>query len=177
MKVPSILCATLALALSPLAAGPVGGGKTTMAPVPAPQPSGCDCFGPGFTVNPYGLYMIPEGEYDEEFGGGVSLDYFFTRFVGVSGFAQWVATDSVTHNYGADLVLRYPIDSLCVAPYVLGGVGVHTNSETEFIGRLGAGIDWRIKDCIGVFADWTYTLPGGELEDYQIIRLGMKFPF
>jgi len=177
MKVPTILCATLALALSPLAAGPVGSGKTTVAPLPPPPPAGCDCFGTGFTVNPYALYMIPEGSGDEEFGAGVSLDYFFTPFVGVSGFAHWINTDSVEHNYGADLVLRYPIESLCIAPYALVGGGIHTNSETEFMGRFGAGIDWRIKDCIGVFADWTYTLPGGDVQEYQIIRLGMKFPF
>ncbi len=176
MKLKALVAALAAAAVSTAYAGPVGTAKTIVTP-PPPAPIGCTAFDGGLTVNPYAAYFIPDSGSDE-FGGGLSVDYFFTPVVGISGFAQWGAFSQVVHNYGADLVLRYPMTGPCIAPYAFGGAGVHTNSETEFIGRLGAGIDLRRAECgRGIFADWAYTFAGGDLDDYQVVRLGVKLPF
>lgn len=153
--------------------------------------SGCDCFGPGpragFFISgffpsdtslPLRDGSLPWTDGDA-LGGGISFDYFFTDMLGISTSAAWYSTDSVIHNYSADAILRCPIRDLCIAPYALAGIGVHTNSHTELIGRFGAGLEWACPDfhCATVFADWIYTKEAGPIDDYNIVRLGLKFPF
>jgi len=83
------------------------------------------------------------------------------------------------HNYSLDAVVRLPLGDLCIAPYAVAGIGVHSNSHTEVIGRFGAGLDLRLSsmDCKGIFADWIYTTDSGAVEDYSTVRLGIKLPF
>ena len=139
-------------------------------------------FGPGLTVNPFGLYLAPDADRaDDTFGGGFSFDYFFSRNIGVSASAAWAdpGTDEVWHNYTIDLVLRAPIDSLNLAPYVLVGGGAILEDDSEILGRAGVGLDLRFSESFGIFGDWIYNFPGGsgDLEDYQMIRVGVKFGF
>jgi hypothetical protein len=81
-----------------------------------------------------------------------------------------------------DAVARYPFPTACFAPYAFAGVGIFDGESTELLGRLGIGVDWRIYNGHGLFADWSYAIPGGgggddDVEDYQIIRLGLKIDF
>lgn len=183
MKSKLTLIAAFLGAASLLVAGPTDSGKSGKVVVTEPPATGCECFNGGWDLGAYGLYLSPDADTDETWGGGILAEYFFNRYVGLAGTAQWAEyEDTQVHNYALDAVFRYPIDSACIAPYAFIGGGVHCDGVTEAIGRLGVGLDWRIKDCYGLFVDYTYTLPGGgggddDLEDYQLIRLGMKFSF
>lgn len=159
--------------------GPISYGK---APVLAPLPvdAGCACFAPGSTVSLFGAAIFPTGDqYDDALGGGIAYEQFFTENIGISAAAAWYATESEVHNYSLDAVVRLPLGDLCIAPYAVAGIGVHSNSHTEVIGRFGAGLDLRLSsmDCKGIFADWIYTTDSGAVEDYSTVRLGIKLPF
>jgi hypothetical protein len=180
MKSKLLLTAALLGAATSLVAGPMGSGKSSKVVVQEmpPAPLGCEAFNGGWALSGYGLFLTPDAEYDDTFGGGIAAEYFFNPYFGLSGLAQWAEhDDTVGHNYAVDAVLRYPITSICVAPYLFAGGGVHTNSATESIGRAGVGLDWRFYQNSGLFVDWTYTFPGGDIEDYQIVRLGVKIGF
>lgn len=180
MKLTTLTTAALLGAASTLVAGPMSSGKDGKVTVAQPPvETGCEAFNGGLAVSAYGLFLTPDAAAeDDTFGGGIGVEYFFNQYFGVAGSAQWADPgESVVHNYSADAVLRYPITSICVAPYVFGGVGLHTNSQTEMIGRVGGGIDVRLWDSNGIFADYTYTMPDGDIDEYQIIRLGVKFAF
>lgn len=184
MKTTKLVAAALLGAASTLVAGPMSSGKDGKVAIQPPVATGCECFNGGWAFSGYGLFLTPDSEVeDDTFGGGIAAEYFFNQYVGVSALAQWAdPSDSLVHNYAADLVLRYPVTTYCFAPYIFAGGGVHTNGETEIIGRAGAGVDIRILNCNGLFADWTYTFPGGgggddDIEDYQLVRLGVKVAF
>jgi hypothetical protein len=180
MKLTTLTTAALLGAASTLVAGPMSSGKDGKVTVTQPPvETGCDAFNGGLAVSAYGLFLSPDASAEDDvFGGGLGVEYFFNQYFGVAGSAQWADPgESLVHNYSADLVLRYPITSLCIAPYIFGGGGVHTNSSTKMIARIGGGLDVRLWDANGIFADFTQTIPESEIDQYQIIRLGVKFAF
>jgi hypothetical protein len=183
MKQIASILAVFALATAGAVAGPYSSGKSPKAPeLPpvGPPPAAPLCFAPGASFGVFGAYLMPDGDhYDDEFGGGIALDYFWSEYFGVSASYALFSTTPEIHHVTADLVARYPIRPACIAPYVLGGGGFHANSETEAIGRVGAGLDVQIPAMgnNGFFADYIYTFGGGDLGDFQTIRVGMKFNF
>lgn len=180
MKLSTLATIALLGTASTLVAGPMSSGKDGKVQiVQPPVETGCDAFNGGLALSAYGLFLTPDADIeDDTFGGGIAVEYFFNPYFGIAGSAQWADPgESLVHNYSADAVVRFPITSICIAPYVFGGAGLHTNSSTEVIGRAGVGLDARLWNANGIFVDWTYTFPGGDLEDYQIVRLGVKFGF
>lgn len=178
MKYLASLIVTAALASSAFA-GPVSysgkGGK----PVQPVAPVGCECFAPGFALGIFGSAILPE-ESDNELGGGALAEYFFTPYVGVQGSYGLYATNSEHHEFDGALVLRYPITSICVAPYLLVGGGYSTNSIDSWNYFVGGGVEARLEslNCLGVFADGAYHFAADDNdEDYTIVRLGVKLPF
>lgn len=176
MKSLTTLLMTVALASSAIA-GPIAA-KNPKAPVMPPPPAGCACFAPGFAIGGFGGAIIPDSG-DGELGGGVLAEYFFTDYIGLQGSYGIYATDSEHHQFDGSLVLRYPITSICVAPYLLVGGGFSTNSTTVGDFHVGGGIEARFEgaNCLGIFADGAYHWAGEDLEDYTIVRLGVKIPF
>lgn len=174
MKSLVTLLATVALAGAAFA-GPVSY-KNPKAPVMPPPPAGCDCFAPGLAFGVFGGAII---EGDADLGGGILAEYAFSPYVAVQASYGIYATDSEHHNFDAALVLRYPITSICVAPYALVGGGFSTNSDTAGQFLVGGGLDFRIPSasCISIFADGTYNFSGGSVADFTLVRLGVKFPF
>lgn len=179
MKYIASLIMTAALASSAFA-GPVTysgkGGK----PVQPIAPVGCACFEPGFAIGAFGGAILPDGAEDDALGGGVLGEFFFTPYVGIQGSYGLYATDSEHHQFDGSLVLRYPITSICVAPYIMAGGGFSTNSDTAGDWHVGAGIEARFEgmNCLGVFADGAYHWSAdSDADDFTIVRLGVKLPF
>lgn len=167
---------SLALA-SAAVAGPIAA-KNPKAPVMPPPPAGCECFAPGFAVGIFGGAILPDSDAaDDELGGGLLGEYFFTENIGLQGSYGIFATESEHHAFDANLILRAPIKSICIAPYALVGGGYSTNSDSEANLHVGGGIDIRLPaaGCTGVFADGAYYF--GEDNEYTIVRLGVKIPF
>lgn len=176
MKALSLLLLTIGMALPAWAGTPTYSSKNTIAP--PPPPAGCDCFGPGLTLGIYGGGLLPDGDdSDDVLGGGALVEYFFSEYIGVQGSYGIFATDSEHHEFDAALVLRYPITSVCVAPYVLGGAGYASNSEENWNWFAGAGIEARLSEasCLGIFADGTYHWGEDDSGDFTIVRIGLKF--
>ncbi|MCF6311220.1 MAG: porin family protein [Verrucomicrobiales bacterium] len=150
--------------------------KAPVAPAPV---AGCTAFDPGFEMSAYLAGELPSGGSDA-IGAGIGFAYFFTENIGIdTNYAAFNSDPAVHHFITADLVLRFPIKSACIAPYVFGGGGVVANSSTETLWRIGAGVDYRPAALgnIGLFADGSYNWIGGNISDTTIVRLGVRLPF
>jgi hypothetical protein len=178
-KIASLL---LAVAFSTSAfAGPVSySGKDAKAPQPIAD-VGCECFAPGFALGAFGGAYLPDGGPDDDvLGGGVLAEYFFTPYIGIQGTYGVFATSAEHHEFDGALVLRYPITSICVAPYAMVGGGYSVNSDNKANYFVGGGVEARFEaiNCLGVFADGAYHFAADDGDaDYTIVRLGVKFPF
>lgn len=158
-------------------AGPASYGKAPVGkgPVPPPPPS-CNCFEPGGQFSLYGAALLGASDIDDSLGAGIAVDYFFTPFVGVEADATWAFSDSTVHAFTGSVVLRYPIISACIAPYVLAGGGFHTDGVSQGTLHAGGGLDVRLANCFGIFADARYTW-AEESDDYTIVRAGVRMNF
>jgi hypothetical protein len=178
MKLTTILAA-LTLTATSLFAGSGYAPKNPKQPVMPPQPTGCECFAPGASFDVFGAAFIPDGG-DTEIGGGIGFNYFFTPIFGIDTNYALYATDSAHHQFDANLVVRAPITSACIAPYLLAGGGYATNSANRGTYQVGAGIDFRIPsaNCLGIFAEGLYHFSGDDdLADFTTARLGVRIPF
>jgi len=149
--------------------------KGTVAPAPIP------CFkDQEFQLDVFGSFTngAREYNYDDGFGGGIGVNYFFMRNLGVGvdgnvydGGVRGVWTST------ASLIARFPIEgNVCFAPYVFGGGGVRSNGETVGTVHGGAGIEFRVTPRIGIFGDGRYTWAKDE-RDSITSRLGVRFAF
>jgi hypothetical protein len=180
MKTQITLTALALAAAGTLTAGPMMNSYDPLAGQAPGAGGGCAAFDGGLAIAPYGLFLTPDAEVDNTLGLGIAAEYFFSSYLGGAFSAQWAEVeDDTIGNYVADFVARYPLQSVCLAPYAFGGVGIHSGDQTELLGRIGVGVDWRLYNNHGLFLDYSYTFPGGgggadDVEDYQIIRLGVK---
>jgi opacity protein-like surface antigen len=177
MKYITTLLMAVAFASSAVA-GPMSAPKNPKAPVlPPPAPS-CGCFGTGAAFDIFGAAILPEGGEDA-LGGGIGVNYFFTPNIGLDFNYSAFATDSVHHQLDGNIVLRAPIDSLCIAPYALAGGGFATNSSNRGTYQVGAGIDVRLQsmNCLGIFAEGLYHFAADDTPDFTTVRLGVRIPF
>lgn len=167
------LLASLALTGISFAGPSMGKAPMGKGPVP-PAPASCNCFEPGGQFSLYAAALV--GSDEDAAGAGFAVDYFFTRNVGVEFDATWAFTDSTVHTFNGSLVLRAPIVSACIAPYALVGGGFHTDGTNEGTVHAGGGIDIRLANCFGIFADARYTW-ADKTGDYTIIRSGIRLNF
>jgi hypothetical protein len=139
-----------------------------------------------FQIDLFGQYTVGEGPThagpmrDHGWGGGIGLNYFFLRNVGIGVDAAWLdmkenaafarhgSNDGNTalHAFSGSLILRLPIDHLCLAPYVYAGGGFQVDGAQWASAHAGAGLEYRIKPHkLGFFVDgrWTYF---GDREGY-----------
>ena len=110
-------------------------------------------------------------------GGNVGLNYFFTRYIGIGGDIQ------MTDNRGAfidqalgSLILRVPIGSTGLAPYVFGGGGRGFDPSWEWLGDIGAGLEFRFNPTAGIFADGRYIWADKSF-DRLLLRAGLRLAF
>lgn len=169
----------MALATSAFA-GPVDYSKEDKNPVAPPPPA--ECFGPGLDIGIFGSgYLLTHNDYRDNGGGGGGLiEYFVNAYVGVQVSYSADGPAPVHNVYEGDIVLRYPIQGACIAPYILLGGGGVSNSSNFGYGDAGIGIEARVAPHVGIFADGTYHWTGGgsgDLRDFTLVRLGVKYAF
>jgi len=121
------------------------------------------------------------------FGGGIGIDYFLRRYVGIGVEGNWFPggeKDAVITQIIGNVFLRYPVDieggHFSIAPYVFGGGGGLWDSKTSAgEGHIGAGLAVRFSEHWGIFADirnaWT-TYPGAGADIIEF-RSGVRFLF
>jgi len=185
MKKSIVFFAILSLSLATAKAGDYYS-KAPVAPGPiVTPPPVCPCFDAGAELSLFGsgLFSGNGGDFSDqdELGGGAGLGLFFNENLGINVSYHAFNTDPSVEHFGtADLVLRFPIQELCIAPYVFGGGGVVTNGTTDGLYRAGGGIDIRFDSmgCVGLFVDGSYNwVEGDDHADAAIARIGFKIPF
>ncbi|MDB6028871.1 MAG: hypothetical protein JWM68_5094 [Verrucomicrobiales bacterium] len=111
------------------------------------------------------------------FGGGIGLNYFITKFIGVSTDVEMGDNGrQFIDSAAANLVLRLPLDAAHLAPYVFGGGGGQFDPTSQWMADVGVGIEFRINHWTGIFADGRYVWPE-KTGDYGLFRAGMRFAF
>jgi hypothetical protein len=190
--------ATTSLVTTAALAGPtVSLGKESKTVVEQPTP----CFGDHeWQVDLFGQYSVGEGPNqvglfrDHGWGGGIGLNYFFSRNIGLGVDAAWIEakaagisgeTDSdsrTVHNFSGSLIFRAPIDGSCLAPYAYVGGGCHVDGDQWASAHAGVGVEWRIRpQKFGIFIDgrWTYLGDryGHDDLNFATARLGFRFVF
>jgi outer membrane protein W len=177
----TIALATLGLASAQAGSSYVSYGKAPKSPAPVIEvPSLCECFAANTaSVSVFAAGIIPESnsaDLDDAFGGGIALNYFFTENFGLEGSYSVFATESEVHQFSGSFIARLPIKSLCLAPYALAGGSFHTDGVSQGTWHVGAGLDYRIANCVGVFADAQYNW-AEDTSDYTTVRGGVRFGF
>lgn len=135
-----------------------------------------------FTINVYGGGFAPtaglatESGFDDSGTVGAAATVWLHRYVGVRANGLYARTDAPAGvpapldgerpdvwAYSGDVVLRLPLtvgNGHTWFPYVVGGAGGKTydfeeegmESETDFAGNFGGGIEYRIKQ-VGLQAE------------------------
>ncbi len=115
----------------------------------------------------FGSYIAAERRFNKIFetnirrgtwGGGVGVNYFFTREIGIGGDIN------IGDNGGnfvdqavGSLILRLPIEPSGFSPYIFGGGGRGTDPVWEWLVHGGIGIEYRFNPVTGLFFDTRYT--------------------
>lgn len=118
------------------------------------------------------------------FGGGLGLNYFFTRYFGI-GIDDTLAGPVGSNKYNrgivdslqADLIARYPIESWHLAPYgFAGGGATWASNRGQGNGNVGGGVEYRINRTVGLFGDYRWLYGSNKLSE-NLFRAGLRFAF
>ena len=159
------------------------------------------CFNAGeLQLDVFGAYQVGEGGshagpiHDHGWGGGIGVNYFLTRYIGIGAEGYWVAAghnsaadhhgndETTFHNVNGSLIFRLPIDSLCLAPYAYLGGGAVMDGDKWAVGFAGVGLEYRvIPNKLGLFIDerWNYygDRYGNDVQNNFLTRAGVRWVF
>lgn len=138
-----------------------------------------------FTIDLFGSYKRGQKNVSDFFdepehgvwGGGIGVNYFFTRFIGVGGDVS--AHDDgrqFVDNASGNVIFRFPIEAASMAPYVFGGGGGTFDPTEQWEGHVGGGLEFRLNPHTGIFADARYIW-NDKTADQSLIRTGLRFAF
>ncbi len=165
-----------AAAASSAVAGQAMVGKEAKGPVAEP------CFRDmELQLDVFGSYTDAKSgsDHGDGFGGGIAVNYFFTRYLGVGVDGNLYDGDvNGAWDITGRVIARYPLElgSLCLAPYVFGGGGVSTDGTNLGSWVAGGGLEWRATHQFGVFAEGRYSW-AAQNNDAAQARLGVRFVF
>ncbi len=129
----------------------------------------------------FGAYVMTEGGgINDGFGGGVGLNYFFTRYIGVGADAMIFDGDAPgVWAFSGSLIARFPVElgGLCLAPYLLAGGGYQSGDAESGTWHAGGGLEFRIvPEKLGIYTEGRYTWVGGS-DDHAQARVGVRLVF
>jgi hypothetical protein len=193
-------------------------GTTTVSKEVTPVEAPCLFRDNEFQIDAFGLGYFNQGGNDFNYygfnidgisgrpawGGGLGINYFFSRYIGIgleqdlygrnSGNSPWDAGYTRWATIG-NLFLRYPICSWNLAPYIMIGGGANYGSTPKVdigngqrigtfnsgqgFGHVGGGLEYRFTETIGVFSDARYIYSGvaGLANNNLMWRYGLRFAF
>jgi hypothetical protein len=159
-----------------------------------------------FNIDVFGSYAFTGNSYatdrylqaDHLWGGGIDMNYFFMRYVGVglTGTAM-EAHDDIFGQVTGNLIFRYPVPNTCFAPYAFVGGGgifgadnaaravvngrnvgtVADRANSEWVGDAGIGVEYRFTPRIGIMNDFSWNVVHGPDNNYGMLRTGIRFAF
>lgn len=159
-------------------------------------------------IDIFGTYAFAEEDGSSIFsedtaGGGVALNYFLTRNLGLGLEGMLFDTDGDTLGSSAvNLFLRAPIGNSGLAIYGFGGAGVLVNADNVneedfedardrynddeeasdgdnvlFEAHIGIGAEFRLSEHLGIFSDLRHTFVERDNSDYSSARAGLRIAF
>jgi hypothetical protein len=171
-KLTITLLASLSLATASFAGQEVYVGKDSKAAPPL-----VTCFNDQeLQLDIFGLYQDGNSDRhagpikDHGWGGGLAINYFFSRYIGIGAEGYHVRArdngaaggdhDGIT-NINGMLIFRLPIDDACIAPYAFlgGGASINEDGDDWAVGFGGIGLEYRVvPNKVGLFVDarWNY---------------------
>jgi hypothetical protein len=117
--------------------------------------------------------------YHDGFGAGIGGNYYFTRNFGLGIESEgWDGSHGGVAALEANLLLRWPIEDIHLAPYAFLGGGYDFGDIGSWKGDLGLGLEYRFTPHIGLFADGRYVLVDkASVNNYDLARVGVRFAF
>jgi hypothetical protein len=114
------------------------------------------------------------------FGGGLGVNYFFHRYLGVGIDANLSDVSGGLWTTSASLIGRYPLElgGVCLSPYALAGGGVQANGTTSGTWHAGGGLEWRATPMFGIFTEGRYIwTAGASSEENTRVAVGARIVF
>ena len=145
----------------------------------------CKYFANEFSFDAFGTYSKSfrdvENIFDHDwrhgdFGGGVGMNYFLTRYIGVGTDTFFKQKGEFFSNVSGSLLLRLPFGNSGFSPYIFGGGGRRFDPLSEWLFHGGLGLEYRFTRHFGIFMDGRYVLPD-KTSDYTLVRSGLRFAF
>lgn len=202
-KTSFLLISLTALTLASAKAGP-----DPIAVSSPPSPGGGLYDGGELQVDLFGAYAFEgfeDGSFfgDDVFGGGLGVNYFFTRHFGIGVEGMLFDTDGDPFgSTAANAFLRLPISNSGLALYTFAGAGVVFNADKVsssdfrdvrsrarddddstgledalFEVHIGAGIEYRFSPRLGIFTDLRHTFVEDDADNYTSARAGIRIVF
>jgi hypothetical protein len=92
-----------------------------------------------------------------DWGGGVGLNYFFTRAIGIGADINMPDNGgNLVDSIGGSLIARLPTKS-GFSPYIFGGGGRMTEPRWQWFYHAGVGLEIRLNPITGIFIDGRYV--------------------
>lgn len=138
-----------------------------------------------FNANEVGLSLFGSisdeslGSSDEDWGFGLAANYFpLQKFLGFQVGSTWRNMEGTfMDDVEADMILRFPIDRLRLAPYVIGG-GAYRFEQEDWDVSVGPGLQYRFTDKWGVFGEYRYHFDREAIgEEVNEVRFGINLVF
>ena len=137
-------------------------------------------------IEGFGSFTAGESKIDNIFrtnirsgkwGGGVGLNYFFTRTFGIGTDINIGDNGgpAIDHVLGS-AILRWPFEPSGWAPYIFGGGGRGIDPRWEWLAHGGAGVEYRFNPTTGIFVDGRYVWSQRSY-DRLLLRAGLRMVF
>jgi hypothetical protein len=141
-----------------------------------------------FSMDAFGSFTAAENQLSDVFktnirhgkwGGGVGLNYFLTREIGISGDINIPDNGgNFVDSMNASLIARWPFESTGLAPYIFGGGGRTTDPAWTWTGHAGVGLELRMNPITALFTDARYVWADkSAVSDTLELRAGLRFVF
>ncbi len=140
-----------------------------------------------FSLDAFGSYTAGESKFSHLFqtnirhngnwGGGLGLNYFLTREIGIGGDVNMPADGgNLVDSALGNLIVRLPSEKTGFAPYLFGGGGRGTDRVWQWLGDAGVGLEFRLNPITGVFTDARYVW-ADKTSDALLLRAGLRVVF
>ncbi len=136
----------------------------------------------------FGSYLNPERKFNDLFntnirhgfwGGGVGLNYFLTRNLGIgTDFNISDKAERLVDYWVGNIYLRFPIGNTGLSPYVFGGGGRGMSPIYQWVYGGGVGLEYRFNPTTGIFTDGRFLWSNKATElNTLTLRVGLRLVF
>ncbi len=130
-------------------------------------------------LDAFGTYATREreGSSANPLGGGLGLNYFITRYVGI-GADTYIEEWKWPYRVNGSAILRLPLPQQFsnLAVYGFGGGGRQFKDVPQFTWHGGGGLEYKLSRNWGIFADGREVFPD-KTPNYTLVRAGVSFGF